>query len=222
LLGKILAFSHGKSVVWSEIVLGRLGLRSDFVGYETLIGYIDEHDLWSLNGDILEIGAFMGGGTAKFAIASRKYKKAVLVVDVFDPRFDRTQNTRGESMCWIYSAILGKKNLRAQFDRKTSGLDNITVRSEDSMKLILPSDQRFLFSFIDGNHNSANVTSDINFAWAHTVPGGVVACHDYGGDLPSVTSAIDRFCQIMNDGIGKINILHRRKLIFLHKGGKDG
>ncbi|RED37838.1 methyltransferase family protein [Rhodopseudomonas thermotolerans] len=222
LADEVFAFCYGKAVVWSEIAFGRLGLRSDFVGYETLIAYIDEHDLWSLDGDILEIGAFMGGGTAKLAIASRKHQKGVLVIDVFDPHFDSTQNTRGEPMSWIYSTILGSRDIRARFDQETAGLDNISVRSEASMGVELSADQRFLFSFIDGNHSSDNVLSDLAFSWARTVPGGVVALHDYGGDLPSVTRAVDHFYKIREAEIDRVNTLPRRTLIFLHKGREDG
>ena len=40
---------------------------NDFVGYEVLIDFIEERALCELPGDLIEIGAFMGGGTAKLA-----------------------------------------------------------------------------------------------------------------------------------------------------------
>ena len=37
----------------------------DFVGYEVLLDFIEERSLHRLEGDLIEIGSFMGGGTAK-------------------------------------------------------------------------------------------------------------------------------------------------------------
>ena len=45
----------------------------DFVGYEKLVAFMKELSLHKLQGDIIEIGAFMGGGTIKQAQFARKY-----------------------------------------------------------------------------------------------------------------------------------------------------
>ena len=64
-------------------ILGLKDPPDEFVGYEKLLAFIKERALQRLEGDIIEIGAFMGGGTvklAKFASESR-----TIVVDVTDP-----------------------------------------------------------------------------------------------------------------------------------------
>jgi hypothetical protein len=50
-----------------KIFLARLGIATDFSGYEPLLNYIEANKIYELKGDFLEIGAFMGGGTAKLA-----------------------------------------------------------------------------------------------------------------------------------------------------------
>jgi len=210
-------FWRGRATVWWEIALGRARLRRDFVGYEYLLSYMDRCRLWSLLGNILEIGAFMGGGTRKLARSALAHGKSVTVIDIFDPTFDHTTNSRGEAMCWIYSSILGRSKLRREFDEVTEGLQNILVYESDSSKVTLPREEKFIFSFIDGNHSYEIVTADLRLAWAHTRHGGVVACHDYGGDLPSVTSAIDAFRDKNIVEIAHETVVPNRKLIFLHR-----
>ena len=61
----------------------------EYVGYENLIRFIEDRALQQLDGDIIEIGAYMGGGTVKLAGFARKYGKKVFAVDTFDPGVDR-------------------------------------------------------------------------------------------------------------------------------------
>ena len=68
----------------------------EYVGYENLIRFIEDRELQHLDGDIIEIGAYMGGGTVKLAGFAKKYHKKVFAVDTFDPGVDRTVG-RGES-----------------------------------------------------------------------------------------------------------------------------
>jgi hypothetical protein len=184
------AYIKGKLKLFREIVLGRLGLQNDFVGYEALINYVEKNRLYELQGDFLEIGAFMGGGSVKLARYVKRHNKNLIVIDLFDPDFDPTQNDRGESMNWIYRKILGQKNLRKVFDENIKNEKNIIVYAGDSRKIKLPDNLELCFSFIDGHHDPEYTRSDFRLAWSKTVPGGIVAFHDYGGDLPQVTNTI--------------------------------
>ncbi len=210
-------FIKGRFHVLWEIALGRFGLRTDFVGYEVLLRFIDQNELWRLNGDLLEIGAFMGGGTGKLAKAARAYGKKVFVVDAFDPDLDATRNKRDESMSWIYTSILGKRDLRSTFNRVTQACENVVVHAVNSKQVSFPLDQEFAFSFIDGSHASPIVKHDFTIAWKHTVSGGVVALHDYGGDLPSVTSAVDSVLHTLGPEISVVEVLPKRTIIFVRK-----
>lgn len=202
-----------------EIILGRFGLQKDFVGYETLIDYINKSGAHKLEGDMLEIGAFMGGGSRKIAHHYKRYGKRLFVIDVFNPNFDRTENNRGQAMDWIYNKILGNKDLKRVFDKNTKDERNITVYHKDSKEASLPDDTKLFFSFVDGNHDPEYVEHDFNLAWYKTVPEGIVSLHDYGGDLPQVTQAIHKLINKNLRDIAKIEFAPKKNIIFIHKKG---
>jgi hypothetical protein len=58
-----------------SVVLARSGLLSEFSAYDKLLEYIDANKIYGLQGDFLEIGAFMGGGSAKLARCAARHKK---------------------------------------------------------------------------------------------------------------------------------------------------
>ena len=209
------SYIKGKIKLFGEIVFGRLGMQDDFVGYETLIDYIEKNKLHELEGDFLEIGAFMGGGRAKLARYANKYGKKLIIIDLFDPDFDSTPNNRGERMNWIYGKILGKKNLKEIFDKNTRKERNIVVHSKDSKKVRLPEDTKLCFTFIDGNHDPDYVKNDFYLARNKTVPGGVIAYHDYGGDLPQTTKAIRSMIDENGEKIIKTELILEKTIIFI-------
>jgi len=83
----------------------------DFVGYENLIAFMQERALHKLEGDIVEIGAFMGGGTVKLARFAKKYGKKVYVVDIFEPSLDQTVSPGGGTACDVYQAFLEGRSM---------------------------------------------------------------------------------------------------------------
>jgi hypothetical protein len=163
----------------------------DFVGYETLVDYIKKHHLCRLHGDIVEVGAFVGGGTVKLAQIARMQNKKVFVIDIFDPTVDRTATPDGTTMSDIYLAFLEGRPQYQAYCENTRNCDNIVTIKEDSMKVKFPANQKFMFGFIDGNHQPDYVRNDFLLVWKHLVSGGVVALHDYKSELPDVTQAID-------------------------------
>ncbi|MBS7649481.1 MAG: hypothetical protein QXU67_04080 [Candidatus Bathyarchaeia archaeon] len=60
------------------------------VGYETLIKVCERERLMRLQGDIVEIGAFVGGGTRKLARYASQFNKKVYAIDIFNPSVDLT------------------------------------------------------------------------------------------------------------------------------------
>ena len=83
----------------------------DFVGYEKLVAFMRERSLQKLEGDIIEIGAFMGGGTIKLAKFARKYGKKVYAVDTFEPALDKTVSKSGVTQCAVYQAFLEGRSM---------------------------------------------------------------------------------------------------------------
>src|SRR4030042_1866133 len=98
---------------------------NDFVGYEVLIDFIQKRKLHKLEGDIIEIGVFMGGGTAKLARFARKYGKRVYAVDIFDPGCDKTQDKSGVKMCEIYEAFLQGRSQLEVYQKTTQTIDKL-------------------------------------------------------------------------------------------------
>jgi hypothetical protein len=196
-----------------------MNLQTDFAGYELLLDYIQRYQLYNLNGDVVEIGAFMGGGTRKLAEFFGNFGKKVIVVDVFDPSFDQTLNERGESMSSIYTAILGNRDLLGIFNRNVEHLENVIVNHIDSRNVVFAEDLKLCFSVIDGNHNPWYVRNDFESVWKRTVEGGAVALHDYGGDLPQVTKTIDHLIEGYAREISRIDKFPEQCFIFITKRG---
>jgi hypothetical protein len=165
----------------------------DFVGYEILIDFVEQRVLYQLEGDIVEIGAYMGRGTAKLAKFARRYGKKVYAIDVFDPSLDKTSSRSGIKAGDVYQAFLQGRSMFEVYQESTRGLDNIVTVSEDSRKVSFPEEQRFIFGFIDGCHQQIYVENDFNLIWPHIVSGGALGLHDYEfDDWPEVTKAADK------------------------------
>lgn len=164
---------------------------SDWVGYEVLLEEIERVGLDRIEGDVLEIGAFLGGGTAKLCgwLACRSPAKRVISVDVFDPSFDTTSTVAGWPMHELYTSALNGRSQRAVYDDVTHGCANLTVVAGDSTSVEIPGD-RLAFAFVDGSHVPEDVRSDFELVWQRLSPSGVAAFHDYGADLPGVTRTL--------------------------------
>jgi SAM-dependent methyltransferase len=178
---------------------------SDWVGYEALLEEIEAHRLAQVDGDVLEIGAFLGGGTAKLCdwCARHATDKRVVAVEVFDPEFDPTATTEGWTMPQLYRTALAGRDQRSVFDEVTSGCENLLVIQGDSTAVDLPVD-RLAFAFVDGSHVPEAVRSDFELVWARLSPGGVAAFHDYGGDLPGVTRTLHERIGTHADEIARV------------------
>jgi len=187
----------------------------DFVGYEVLIDFIKKRALHKLEGDIIEIGAYMGRGTAKLARFARRYGKKVYAIDVFDPGLDKTLSVSGIKAGDVYEAFLRGRSMLAAYQESTRCFDNIATIREDSRKVSFPGEQRFVFGFIDGCHQQEYVENDFRVIWPHLVSGGVLGLHDYRfDDWPEVTEAAHKLMHAHKREIsaayeieGKYNIL---------------
>jgi SAM-dependent methyltransferase len=190
---------------------------NDFVGYEVLIDFMKKQGLQKLEGDIVEIGAFMGGGTVKLAKFGQKYGKKVYAVDIFDPKSDKTPDKNGVKMSDIYQAFLQGRSQLEVYQQATKGFDNIVTINMDSQKVSFHKGQKFIFGFIDGNHQPDYVSNDFSIIWRHLVPGGSVGFHDYNFDLPEVTRAIDGLIDKHRDEISEVNEIKQSHIVILTK-----
>jgi len=176
----------------------------DFVGYEILIDFIEQRTLYELEGDIVEIGAYMGRGTAKLAKFAQRHGKKVYAIDIFDPSLDRTLSRSGIKAGDVYEAFLEGRSMLEAYQESTQGFDNIVTMREDSRKVSFPKQQRFMFGFIDGCHQQVYVENDFHVIWLHLVSGGALGLHDYEfDDWPEVTKAADKLMNEYKREIGE-------------------
>jgi hypothetical protein len=190
---------------------------NDFVGYEVLIDFITDRALHELEGDIIEIGAFLGGGTVKLARFGKRYDKRVFAVDIFDPGYDKTRDTGGTRMCDIYQAFLQGRSQREVYGETTQGFDNIVTIDKDSREVEFPEEQAFIFGFIDGNHHPDYVRNDFHLIWSNLVPGGTVGFHDYDFDLPDVTETVNRLIDEHRGEISEVREIEGKHIVMVSK-----
>lgn len=178
----------------------------DFVGYEKLVAFMKELSLHKLQGDIIEIGAFMGGGTVKLAKFAKKYGKEVYAVDTFEPVLDETVSKSGITACAVYQAFLEGRSMLEVYQETTRGFDNIITIREDSKKVKFDKEQKFVFGFVDGCHQRAYVNNDFYVIWPNLVSGGALGFHDYKyDDWPEVTQAVDELIDEHNNEIREVH-----------------
>jgi hypothetical protein len=176
----------------------------DFVGYEVLVDFLEQRQLQELEGDLIEIGAFMGRGTAKLAGLARRYRKMLFVIDLFEPGLDQTPSKSGVRACEVYEAFLGGRSMFETYRESTRAFDNILTIRADSRKVSFGPEQRFCFGFVDGCHDLIHVENDFYVLWPHLVSGGVLGIHDYSYDQwPEVTQAVDKLTLKHRDEIGE-------------------
>jgi len=180
-------------------------LTDEFVGYENLISFVEERALHKSEGDIVEIGAYMGGGTVKLAEFAKKYGKKVYAIDIFDPSLDKTIGKGGVKACEVYQAFLYGRSMLEVYQETIRGFDNIITIKDDSKRVKFPREQKFVFGFVDGCHQQAYVENDFHVIWPNLVPGGVIGFHDYKfDDWPEVTKAVDRLMEAHKSEISEV------------------
>ena len=190
----------------------------DFIGYEVLLDFIKRKALYELDGDLIEIGSYVGGGTVKLARFARKYHKKVYAVDLFDPGADETETPDGVKMSDIYEAFLEGRSQSEVYQETIRGFDNIITVKEDSKSVRFPREQRFMFGFIDGNHHPEYVRNDFYVIWGNLVSGGVLGFHDYNFELPEVTATINSLMAEHNAEISETHEIKEKHIILLTKG----
>ncbi len=190
---------------------------SDLTKYEILLDQVDKQKIIELDGDFVEIGCFLGGGTYKLCkyLEVNKSSKKVYALDIFSPSFDKTKCLSGKKMSSIYMSKLKEKNQLELYKKITKNCNNLITLVGDSKKVELPL-KKISFAYIDGNHSAEYVRNDFNLVWRKLVKGGVISFDDYGYDLPNVTKQINLLIAKNCNNINKI-WTSGKKTIFIQK-----
>jgi len=120
-------------------------------------------------------------------------------------------------MCNIYTAFLEGRSQIEVFRQITRGFDNIITIAKDSKDVSFPEEQKFMFGFIDGNHQTDYVRNDFGIIWSNLVPGGVIGFHDYNFGLPEVTDCIDTIIADYTSEIDRVCEIKPQHIILLVK-----
>jgi SAM-dependent methyltransferase len=212
----LLVLERAKAIPRTKVPV--LPAVTDLVGYDALVNFMRREEIDLMEGDFLEIGCFLGGGTAKLARLAQSTGKLVWVIDVFDPGFDHTANTKGDRMADLYHGYLQSSSQEEIFRAVTKPwAECIRVIKEDSRKASLPDGTRLAFAFGDGNHDPIWVENDFRLIWRHLLPGGWAGFHDYGGDLPEVTATLDAMMRGHASEIERIETMKERWVLLVKK-----
>lgn len=199
-----------KRVIKNYLYVIRYGFNpppsfSDLSRYELLLDTIIKQKVYQLEGDFVEIGVFLGGGTYKLSKLLKRLKvnKKIYAVDIFNPEFDKTTCAQGIVMLELYKRILKGKNQYEVYKEITKNCRNVVTLIGDSKEITLPC-KKIAFAYIDGNHFPEYVKSDFYLIWDKLVSKGIVTFDDYGYDLPQVTRTIHQLIGEKSDEILKI------------------
>lgn len=155
-------------------------------------------------GDVLEIGALTGGDSRALGSWANAHGKTMVVIDVFVPGTDVTENTDRHSMADIYDEVLEGANNWHLFAYNTAEVKRRVVYRLPSSDVVLPERQRFCFAFVDGSHAYDDVLADAELVWPHLSARGWTGFDDYGHDLPEVDKAIDLFTEMHREEIDEV------------------
>jgi predicted O-methyltransferase YrrM len=128
-------------------------------------------DLAAKEAVVLEVGSAYGYSTVAMALAGA-------TVTAVDPHV--AMGSRG-----VYEANLGFYGIAGQ-------VETVAEYSQDALPRLFEDGRRFDVAFVDGDHRRSAVAHDVEWALRLLVPGGVLACHDYGEmTCPDVAEVLD-------------------------------
>ncbi len=137
-----------------------------------------------MHGDLLEIGCYHGRSAAVLAMHLQAGEHLYLA-DAFDlPLSDPYGDTPTPEKVW--------RNLEAAMPNLPR--QRISIERGYSNDLDLPTEVRVRFAHIDGGHDEATVSQDLQLCARGLVHGGVMAIDDYAHPAyPGVTHAVNKF-----------------------------
>jgi hypothetical protein len=117
--------------------------------------------------------------------------------------------------------ILGGGNAKLASLAASTG-KRVWAIPQDSRKPVLPPGTRLAFAFVDGNHDPIGAKDDFRLAWNHLVPGGWAAFHEYAGDFPEVTIALNAMLTEYSSEIDRVERIKDQRVLLIRKRRKSG
>lgn len=183
--------------------------------YDFVARLFHQYQLGRLEGDILELGCFLGFGTARLAALARPSGKVVHTADWFLADFGKPETVTAVSTR-RYLRLYPGLTQREVFDQNTRAFPNIAVHAGDIMKLTFPPVQCFVCSVIDAGHEDAEYY--LKLSWSHTTPGGLMFLNDYlNPECPELVEAGNEFISANRDQISAMHLRKERRIIAIVK-----
>jgi hypothetical protein len=195
-------------IPYSELSCGNLHLGGVST-YDFILKLIHNQRVPITEGNFVEIGCFLGGGTVKLCefMLERDSAFRVVVVDTFKP-------TEQSYVDHINSHFPGESQRRV-FDRVTKDYANLLVIPHSSFALELPVVQ-IAAAFIDGGHATEVAINDFLLVWNKLRPRGLIVFHDYKD--PRVSQAVNFIMDNLRESIVWTDYNKKHDLYSMQKG----
>ncbi|MDD5638991.1 MAG: class I SAM-dependent methyltransferase [Candidatus Pacebacteria bacterium] len=192
---------------------------TDMSGYEFLLDTIVEKRLYRLEGDFVEIGTFIGGGTYKLSKLLEKLQikdKKIYVIDTFDLSQKDHTIEQWRRTLKAHKQIIKNKKQYEVYKKITKNCKNLVTLINDSKNIMLPC-KKISFAYIDGNHSYEYVKNDFYLVWDKLVSNGIVAFHDYNFEEMGTVKAIHELIGEQSDKILRIWINDLKSTVLIQK-----
>jgi len=191
---------------------------TDMSGYEFLLDTIIDKKIYLLEGDIVEIGTFIGGGVYKLSrlLEKLKVEKKIYVLDTFNLSQEDHTDKQWHETIESHKKIIRENKQYEVYKKITKNCNNIITLVGDSKKATLPC-KKISFAYIDGNHSYEYVKDDFYLVWEKLVSKGIVAFHDYNFDQPGTIRAIHAIIGEKNDEILRVWINDLKSTVLIQK-----
>lgn len=157
-------------------------------GWSEFIGFYKHMIEHSKDGSrFVEIGIWKGRSTIAMAEFIKESGKEIQFIAV--DHFLGSEEHQGEDLSTLYSDFIR----HAALSGVGKYIDLMVSTSLGAAAKLL--DEGFDFIYLDASHDYENVVADLNAWYPKVVSGGVFAGHDWGGNWPGVTRAVNEFAE---------------------------
>lgn len=185
--------------------------------YDFVVKLFSQYQLGGLEGDILELGSWLGFGTAELAALAKPYGKMVHTADRFPTDFGEPETVTAVSARRYLNLYPGLTQ-RQVFDLNTREYPDIVVHAGDIMELTFPLTQCFVCSVIDADHDAEEIRYYLELIWSHATPGGLIFVNDYGNpETLDITEATDKLVASKQNEILRLHLKRERRIMAIAK-----
>ena len=176
------------------ITISCLGESQKMSWRSSLIDYLKDRLPPTVEGDILEFGTFLADLTVKLAELAETQNRTVYTVDVCNLAADKTVTVNGLPLSEYYQRFVDTAEQQETIiNEKLSKHGNVKFIKRDSSTLTLPKKLQLCVCIVDGCHMPNVLIHDIMFGWRRLTQNGLLAIHDYEGDIEPTTKTVNQF-----------------------------